>query len=302
MRDIEIVEVSPRDGLQNERLIVPTADKVALIVRAVAAGVRRIEVASFVHPSRVPQMAVAEAVCAALPRALGATTIGLALNHRGVERALATRVDEIGAVACATDAFGLANQGRPSDETVTDAIAVIRAAKTAGRSAQVTISAAFGCRLEGEVAPERVVDMARRLAAAGPREIALGDTIGVATPDRVERLMAAVREAVPGMKLRMHFHDTRNTAVANAWAAVQGGAATLDASIGGCGGCPFAPGASGNVATEDVLYLLGRAAIRTGVDIDRIKDIVPWLEQRIGRTLPGRQSKVAPFPAQERNS
>jgi hydroxymethylglutaryl-CoA lyase len=299
---IEIVEVSPRDGLQNEQRVVSTADKVALIERAVAAGVRRIEVASFVHPERVPQMADAEDVCAVLPAALGATTIGLALNLRGVERALATRVDEIGAVVCATDGFGLANQRRSADETVADAIAVMRAAQAAGRSAQVTISVAFGCAFEGEVAVERVAEMARRLAAAGPREIALGDTIGVATPDRVTRLMAAVREAVQGINLRMHFHDTRNTAVANAWAAVQAGAATLDASIGGSGGCPFAPGASGNVPTEDVLYLLNRAGIATGIDIDRIKASVPWLEQRIGRTLPGRQAKVAPFPDQERKS
>ena len=302
MSEIEIVEVSPRDGLQNEQRLVSTTDKVALIERAVAAGVRRIEVASFVHPKRVPQMADAEAVCAALPASLGATTIGLALNKRGAERALATRVNELGAVACTTDGFGLANQGRTSDETVADAITVMRAAQAGGRSAQVTISVAFGCPFEGEVTAERVVDIARRLAAAGPREIAFGDTIGVATPDRVERLMAAVREAVPGMKLRMHFHDTRNTAVANAWAAVQAGAATLDASIGGCGGCPFAPGASGNVPTEDVLYLLDRAGIGTGIDIDRIKDAAPWLEQRIGRMLPGRQSKVAPFPDQERKS
>lgn len=296
MSEIEIVEVSARDGLQNEQRLVPTADKVSLIERAVAAGVRRIEVASFVHPERVPQMADAEAVCAALPASLGATTIGLALNMRGAERALATRVDEIGAVACATDGFGLANQGRTSDETVVDAIALMRAAQAAGRSAQVTLSVAFGCPFEGEVDIGRVAAIARRLAEAGPREIAFGDTIGVATPDRVERLMAAVREAAPGMSLRMHFHDTRNTALANAWAAVRAGAVTLDASIGGCGGCPFAPGASGNVPTEDVLYLLGRAGIGTGIDIDRIKDAVPWLEQRIGRTLPGRQAKVTPFP------
>jgi hydroxymethylglutaryl-CoA lyase len=302
MSEIEIVEVSPRDGLQNEQRLVSTADKVTLIERAVAAGVRRIEVASFVHPERVPQMADAEAVCAALPASLGATKIGLALNMRGLERALATRVDEIGAVACATDGFGLANQGRTSDDTVADAIAVMQGALAAGRSAQGTLSVAFGCPFEGEVEIARVVDVARRLAAAGPREIAFGDTIGVATPDHVERLMAAVREAVPGMKLRLHFHDTRNTAVANAWAAVRSGAATLDASIGGCGGCPFAPGASGNVPTEDVLYLLGRAGIGTGIDIQRINEAVPWLEQRIGRTLPGRQARVAPFPDQERKS
>ncbi|HTN14112.1 MAG TPA: hydroxymethylglutaryl-CoA lyase [Sphingomonadaceae bacterium] len=302
MSGIEIVEVSPRDGLQNEKRIVSTADKVALIERAVAAGVRRIEVASFVHPGRVPQMADAEAVCEALPATFEATAIGLVLNRRGAERALATRVDELGAVACATDGFGLANQGRTSDQTVDDAIEIIRLARAAGRSAQVTISVAFGCPFEGEVPASRVAAMARRLAEAGPREIAFGDTIGVATPDQVAQMITFVRLAVPNMPLRMHFHDTRNTAIANAWTAYLGGAATLDASIGGCGGCPYAPGASGNVATEDVLYLLRRAEVETGIDIETITNTVPWLEERIGRLLPGRQSKVAKFPRQEGKS
>ncbi|RIV80103.1 hydroxymethylglutaryl-CoA lyase [Aurantiacibacter xanthus] len=297
MTAVEIVEVSPRDGLQNEKRVLSTADKVALIDSAVAAGTRRIEVASFVHPKRVPQMADAEDLCAALPRKMSATTIGLVLNRRGAERALATRVDELGAVACASDGFGMANQGRTAEQTVDDAIEVMDMARAAGRCTQVTISVAFGCPFDGEVAVERVVALARRLAQAQPREIAFGDTIGVATPAHVTSLVSALRLAVPGIPLRMHFHDTRGTAIANAWASLQAGVRVLDASIGGCGGCPYAPGASGNVATEDLLYMLGRTGFSTGIDLELTKQAVPWLEARIGRELPGRQAKVARFPA-----
>lgn len=293
---VELVEVGPRDGLQNEPGILSTVQKVALIERSLAAGVRRIEVASFVDPWRVPRMADAEAVCAALPSRDAVTTIGLALNRRGAERALLTGVDELGAVASATDGFGIANQGRTSAETVSDAVEIIGIARAAGRRAQVTISVAFGCPFDGEVAPTRVADIARRLAHAGPLEIALGDTIGVAAPADVARVMLAVAQAAPGMPLRCHFHDTRNTAIANAWAAVEHGAATLDASLGGIGGCPFAPGASGNVATEDLLYMLDRAGIRTGVDLGAIVDGAGWLASVMGRPLPGRLSRVPQFP------
>ena len=298
--NVEIVEVSPRDGLQNETTIVSTPDKIALIRRALVAGVKRIEVASFVHPQRVPQMADAEQVCAGLGTVDDVVTIGLALNRRGAERALATSVDEIGAVASATDGFGQANQGRTFEQTVDDAMEIIRLARAAGRRAQATISVAFGCPFEGEVEPSRVADIARRIAAAEPIEIALGDTIGVATPGQVIRVMREVRAAAPGIPLRMHFHDTRNTAVANAWAALGEGAATLDCAIGGCGGCPFAPGASGNLATEDLLYLLDRSDVRTGIARDAVAKVVPWLAGVVGRQLPGRLSKVADFPAAPR--
>ena len=297
--EVEIVEVSPRDGLQNERRIVATADKIALIRKAVTAGARRIEVASFVHPARVPQMADAERVCAELGHLAGVTTIGLALNRRGAERAFATSIDQIGAVACATDGFGLANQGRTADQTVDDAVEIITLARARGRSAQATISVAFGCPFDGEVEPRRVAEIARRIAAADPLEIALGDTIGVATPERVVRVMREVASAVPGMPLRLHFHDTRNTAIANAWAALEQGATTLDSSIGGCGGCPFAPGASGNLATEDLLYLLDRSGIQSGLNSVAISKMVPWLSEIIARELPGRLSKLAPFPTLE---
>ncbi|WP_447761240.1 hydroxymethylglutaryl-CoA lyase [Sphingopyxis panaciterrae] len=295
MTQIEIVEVSPRDGLQNEAQIVATADKVEMIRRAVAAGVKRIEVASFVDPRRVPQMADAEAVCAGVAD-VDAIKIGLVLNQRGAMRALATGVDELGAVVSASDGFGIANQGRSSDESVADAIAILGLAREHGRRAQVTISTAFGCPFEGEVAPERVAGIARRLAAAGPLEIALGDTIGVAAPGQIVKMMRAVQAAIPGMPIRCHFHDTRGTAVANAWAALTEGAATLDASIGGLGGCPFAPGASGNVATEDLLYALHRSGVETGVSLADVIEVDHWLGAIMARPLPAKVARVSMFP------
>jgi hydroxymethylglutaryl-CoA lyase len=295
---IEMVEVSPRDGLQNEPGLFPTIDKIELITRALVAGVKRIEVASFVHPGRVPQMADAEAVVAALPKrdAKDVTYIGLVLNKRGALRALETQVHELGAVISASDGFGTRNQGRTSDETLEDAIEIIRLAKEHGRSAQATISVAFGCPFDGEIAPARVADLARRVAAAGPREIAIADTIGVGVPNQVKAVMAAVKAAAPGMPIRAHFHDTRNTAVANAWAAVEFGATTIDASIGGIGGCPFAPNATGNVATEDVQYMLQRSGVETGLSLDGLIDTAKWLSAKMGRTLPGLVSRAGGFP------
>lgn len=278
---IEWVEVSPRDGLQNEKTILSTADKVELIARAVAAGARRIEVASFVNPKLVPQMADAEAVIAALPKRPDVRTIGLVLNERGAGRALATSVDELGVVVAASDVFGTANQGLDVDAGIAMAGRVIEQARSVGRDAQVTISVAFGCPLSGAVDPACVVDMARRLAAFGPLEIALADTIGVARPDEVSRLVAAVVEAVRPLPVRVHFHDTRGTGVANAIAAVAAGAVTVDASIGGTGGCPFAPGAAGNVATEDVAYALND---RMAVDIDVVCEAAVWLNEKLQRT------------------
>ena len=295
---IEMVEVSARDGLQNEPGVFPTIDKVELITRALVAGVRRIEVASFVHPGRVPQMADAEAVVAALPKRdpKDVTYIGLVLNKRGALRALETQVHELGAVVSASDGFGKANQGRTADETADDAIEIIRLAKEHGRSVQATISVAFGCPFDGEIAPARVAELARKVAAAGPREIAIADTIGVGVPNQVKAVMAAVKAAAPGMPIRLHFHDTRNTAIANVWAGVETGATTIDASIGGIGGCPFAPNATGNVATEDVQYMLQRSGVETGLSLDGLIDAAQWLSRKMGRTLPGLVSRAGGFP------
>ena len=296
-RTIEIVEVGPRDGLQNEALLVSTADKVELIRRCIAAGSRRIEVASFVNPRKVPQMADAEAVVEALGRVEGVTRIGLVLNQRGAERAIAAGLDQLGAVAVASDAFGVRNQGQDAARSVSEAKAIIAMAKAAGRSAQVTIATAFGCPFEGEVDPAHVVAMARELASAGPCEIALADTIGVAVPAQVTALVAAVRQAIAPLPVRVHFHDTRNTGVANTWAAADAGAATVDASLGGLGGCPFAPGAAGNVGTEDVAWMLARSGVETGLDMGALLEASHWLSGVMGKELPASLSRAAPFPA-----
>mgnify|MGYP000647372563 CR=1 FL=1 len=218
---IEFVEVGPRDGLQNEAVLVSTDDKVALIRRAIAAGARRIEVASFVNPIKVPQMADAEAVVAALGRPAGVTRIGLVLNRRGAERALAAGVDQLGAVAVASDEFGARNQGQDSAQSVAVAREIIALAQASGASAQVTIAVAFGCPFTGAVDPAQVVAMARSLAEAGPVEIALADTIGVAVPAEVAALVTAVREAIKPLPVRVHFHNTRNAGIANVYAAAQ---------------------------------------------------------------------------------
>lgn len=294
-RSVEIVEVGPRDGLQNESDIVSVVDKVGLIARTVAAGVRRIEVASFVNPARVPQMADAEAVVAALPDD-GTIYIGLALNRRGATRALATKVHQLGAVCVATDTFAMRNQGQTSDESLEIACAIVDMARGAGRTAQITIGAAFGCPFEGEVAPDRVVAMARRAAASGAVEVALADTIGVAVPADVSALVSRVRVEIAPLPVRIHLHNTRNTGLANVWAAVEAGAATIDAALGGLGGCPFAPGAAGNVATEDVAYMLERSAVATGLDLDAMLAAAAWLQQVMGRALPGMVSKAGRFP------
>ncbi len=291
-RSIEFVEVGPRDGLQNEALLVSTEHKVELIRRTIAAGVRRIEVASFVNPDKVPQMADAEAVVALLGRSDGVTRIGLVLNQRGAQRALAAGVDQLGAVAVASDEFGARNQGQTSAESVAEAARIIAMAQMAGVSAQVTIAVAFGCPFSGPVDPAHVVRMAQQLAQAGPAEIALADTIGVAVPAEVSALVAAVRTAIVPLPVRVHFHNTRGTGVANVWAAVEAGASVVDGSIGGLGGCPFAPGAAGNVASEDVAYLLERSGIEAGLDLAKLIETARWLGTVMGKEMPSMLSKA----------
>jgi hydroxymethylglutaryl-CoA lyase len=292
---LEIVEVGARDGLQNEALILPTATKVALINRAIAAGVSRIETASFVNPARVPQMADAEAVMAALPDSTNVTYVGLVLNTRGAQRALATKVHQLGAVAMASDSFGIKNQGQTSAQSVDQAREIIALAKQSGRTGQVTISAAFGCPFEGSVAPDHIVAMAAQLAEAGPCEIALADTIGVAVPAQVTELIRRVRAVIGAIPLRAHFHNTRNTGLANAWAAYQVGVTTLDSSLGGLGGCPFAPNATGNIPTEDLVYLLERSGVSTGLDLDSLIDAGTWLTEIMGRPLSAMVTRAGNF-------
>jgi len=293
---IDIVEVGPRDGLQSEPGVLPTATKVEFIERAIAAGVRRVEVTSFVNPRRVPQMADAEAVLQALPRRDGVYYIGLVLNRKGFERAAAAGCNEIGMAVVASDTFNQRNQGVTTEESIAAWLEIAAAAKLAGIRPQVTVSAAFGCPFEGEVPVQRVVDIARRVAEAEPFEIALADTIGVGVPAQVIELVARVREAVPNVALRCHFHNTRNTGLANAFAAVQAGVRTLDASLGGIGGCPFAPAATGNIPTEDLVYMLQRSGYPTGIDLAAAIAASKWLQQQLGRPVPGMLVKAGDFP------
>lgn len=295
-RQIEIVEVSPRDGLQNDPRVASLAEKLELIARAVAAGVRRVEVASFVNPARVPQMADAEQLVAALPQRDDVVYIGLALNTRGAGRALATRIDELGAVCVTTDSLAMRNQGQTSAESLEIARQVVGLAREGGRRGQITIAASFGCPFEGEVARDRVVDMAKSAADARPVEIALADTIGVAGPGEVAELVTRVREAIAPLPVRVHLHNTRGTGLANVWAAVQAGAGTIDASLGGLGGCPFAPGAAGNVPTEDVVYMLERSGVRTGLGLSDLIASARWFSGLMGRPLPGMVSRAGDFP------
>jgi hydroxymethylglutaryl-CoA lyase len=296
MRRVSVLEVSPRDGLQNEKAVLTTAEKVELIARARAAGLMRIEAASFVNPARVPQMADAEAVIAALPDD-GATYVGLVLNEKGAERALATKVHELGAVTVASDTFAQKNQGQTAAQSVGVALAIVRRARKAGRRVNVTVSAAFGCPFEGEVPQSRVIEMVKAIAASEPDDIALADTIGAGDPWRVRAMVTEIRRALPHVKLRGHFHNTRNTGLANAFAAVEAGVETLDSSIGGVGGCPFAPAATGNVPTEDIAYMLARGGVETGADLGALIATTGWLSEKIGRPLPAMVSRAGSFPA-----
>ena len=294
---IEFVEVGPRDGLQNEAALVATADKLELINRAIDAGARRIEVASFVNPKRVPQMADADEVCAGLRERDDVTYIGLVMNARGAARAIETgRINQLGAVVVASDQFAMANQGQTSAESVEVAKSILAMAQANGLSGQVTIGASFGCPFEGEVNEGLVIAMAASLAKANPCEIGLADTIGVANPAHVARLVARVRDAIGPIPVRVHFHNTRGTGLANVWAAIEAGASAVDAAIGGLGGCPFAPGAAGNVCSEDVVYMLERAGVNTGMDLNQLIVTSTWLGRLMNKNLPGMVSRAGVFP------
>jgi hydroxymethylglutaryl-CoA lyase len=295
---IEIVEVGPRDGLQSEAQVVPTATKVELIRRLTAAGLRRIEVASFVNPKRVPQMADAEAVLASMDSR--AQLIGLVLNRKGFDRAQAAGCAEVGMAVAATESFSQRNQGCSVDEGIAAWLDIAHAARAAGIRAQVTLSTAFGCPFEGEVEVRRVVEIAHRLAAGSPEEIAVADTIGVAVPTQVTQVVAALGRELPAIRLRAHFHNTRNTGLANAYAAVEAGVRVLDASCGGIGGCPFAPAATGNIPTEDLCYMLHRMGYTTGVNLAALLDTSRWLQGALGHAVPGMLVKAGLFPAQEK--
>jgi isopropylmalate/homocitrate/citramalate synthase len=294
---VTIVEVGPRDGLQNEGTIVPTGAKVELITRLADAGARRIEAVSFAHPELVPTMADAEAVMARVPRRAGVSYAGLVLNRRGLDRAVDTGVDEVNVVVCVSDAFSLRNQRATADGAMRTAADVVAVARDRGLFTTVTLATAFGCPFEGEVDPARVAAFARRSADAGCHELCLADTIGVGVPSQVHDLTARVRAAAPdGPALRFHFHNTRNTGFANACAAVDEGVRVLDASAGGIGGCPFAPAATGNIATEDLVYLLERTGHPTGIDLEALLPTAGFLSAQLGHEVPALLPRAGLFP------
>jgi isopropylmalate/homocitrate/citramalate synthase len=292
---VTLYDVGPRDGLQNEPEVLEVGVRAELVRRLAEAGVQGIEVASFVDARRVPQMAGAEEVVAAVGPCPGPIKAGLALNERGYERLLATGLDEVRFAFGVTETFNQENQGAAVAESVVAARRIASRARGDGLRCTVTLSVAFGCPFEGEVDPDHVVAIAERAAEVEPDAIVLADTIGVASPRAVGSLTSSVAELGP--PVGGHFHNTRNTGYANALAALESGASVLDASIGGLGGCPFAPNATGNIATEDLVYLLEREGVATGIDVERLVETSEWLSELLGRRLEGQLYRAGLFPA-----
>jgi (R)-citramalyl-CoA lyase len=290
---IEIVDVGPRDGLQNEDATLSPGVRATLCEKLAAAGVPRVEAASFVNPKRVAQMAGAEEVMASIERAPHTSYAGLVLNERGYERAIEAGVDEVRYAFPVTETFAQRNQNTTVEDATQLAARLVERARLDGVRVSITLSAAFGDPFEGRVDPGHVLDLARQVAVAAPDEIVLADTIGVGVPGQVRNLVGAI--AGYGTTVGCHFHDTRNTGIANAAAAIESGATVLDASVGGTGGCPFAPRATGNIATEDLVYLLHNTGYTTGIDLDALIDVANWLAGQLDKELPGQVHKAGNF-------
>jgi len=291
---LTVCDVGPRDGLQNEARTLEPRVRAELCDRLAAAGLKRMEAASFVNPKLVPQMAGAEEVMAALHRKPGTVYAGLVLNEKGYERAVAAGVDEVHYAFAATDEFGRRNQNATTTEGLKTALALVARARSDRMPVTVTISVAFGCPFEGPVPAERVLKIVEHLMAVPPDEVCLADTIGVAVPAQVHELVRGSRAF--GASVGAHFHNTRNTGYANAVAAVEEGVVSLDASVGGAGGCPFAPNATGNIATEDLVYLLRGMGVDTGVDLDLLIETSRWLGTHLGKDLPGMLARAGDYP------
>lgn len=293
---VSIIEVGPRDGLQSEPEILSTSVKLEYINRAIDAGIRRMEVTSFVHPKRVPQMADAENVIRGLPDRDDVVYIGLVLNKKGFERARSVNIDEIGMAVVASDTYNQRNQGVPTSESIKVWHEIATEARAAGVRANVMVSSAFGCPFEGEVPVAKVVDIVKQVLEGEPVELGIADSIGVAVPSQITDLIGAIQAIAPDLPIRCHFHNTRNTGLANAQAALEAGVASLDASIGGIGGCPFAPAATGNIPTDDLLYMLDRSGVHTGVSLEKIIETSNWLQDQLGRSVPAMLPKAGIFP------
>ncbi len=294
---IQIVEVGPRDGLQNESVILSTDQKAHMICQLANAGLSRIETVSFAHPDKVPQMADAEAVMAILPKREDVDYIGLILNWRGWRRAAETSVDEINMNVSASNTFNQKNQGTDTEDSIDVLGQVVADASAVGLPVTATIATSWGCPFEGEIPMERLLFVAESIAITGVAEIAIADRIGVADPWSVTERVMEVQQVVGDIPLRAHFHNTRNTGIANAYAAVQAGVATLDSSVGGLGGCPFAPRATGNIPTDDLVYMLDRAGIETGVSLKDVMDVSNHMATLVGKPLEAMLPRAGPFPA-----
>jgi hydroxymethylglutaryl-CoA lyase/(R)-citramalyl-CoA lyase len=297
---ITVCDVAPRDGLQNDATHLSPATRSELVNRLTDAGVTHVEVASFVNPKRVPQMAGAEEVVDGIERRTGVTYSGLVLNARGYDRLAACGLEEVHMAVAASETLNRRNQNASIEESLADVATIIERAHADGRRVQVVVAASFGCPFEGAVEPTRVLDVAERSVGAGADEIVFADTIGVGVPGQVRELVGRGREL--GVPLGVHLHDTRGTGLANAYAAVEAGVSSLDASAGGVGGCPFAPGATGNIATEDLVYLLHGEGLSTGIDLDALIAVSHWLAEQLGHDIPGRVQRAGDFTAVSRRS
>jgi hydroxymethylglutaryl-CoA lyase len=287
-RKVVVTEVGPRDGLQNEKGEVPTQEKIKFIEALVQAGCSRVEVTSFVSPQWVPQMADADQVYSGVSKAAGVKYIALTPNLKGMDRALANHADAIAVFTAASETFTKKNINATIAESIQAFRGVIRQAKDHGIWVRGYVSTCFGCPYEGKVSPEAVRRVAVQLLSEGVDELSLGDTIGVATPNQVEQVLALILKECPVDQVALHFHDTRGTALANALMGLQRGVYKFDSSAGGLGGCPYAPGAAGNLATEDLVYMLHGMGIETGIDLDRLAAASLKMAQSLGRPLPSR--------------
>jgi len=293
---VSICEVGPRDGLQSEPELLSTEVKKEFITRSVSAGIKNIEVTSFVHPKKVPQMADAEELVASLPEHDDVSYIGLIMNQRGFQRAKDCGIKEVGMVIVSTDTYNMKNQGVVTQQSIDNWLEISAEAKASGIRTNVLIACSFGCPYEGEVDPEHIALIAEKVLEGSPDIIGLADSVGVAVPNQIKTTFSLVKELAPNVPLRTHLHNTRNTGLANAAAAIDAGVTIIDSSTGGIGGCPFAPKATGNIPTDDLLYMLNRSGVETGVDLNQVVGNSEWLETKLGRAVPAMVPKAGIFP------
>ena len=296
MSKVSICEVGPRDGLQSEPELLSTEVKKEFITRSVNAGIKNIEVTSFVHPKKVPQMADAEELVASLPEYDDVSYIGLIMNQRGFQRAKDCGIKEVGMVIVSTDTYNMKNQGVVTQQSIDNWLEISAEAKSSGIRTNVLIACSFGCPYEGEVDPNHIAVIAEKVLEGNPDIIGLADSVGVAVPNQIKKTFSLIKDLAPNLPLRTHLHNTRNTGLANAAAAIDAGVTIIDSSTGGIGGCPFAPKATGNIPTDDLLYMLNRSGVETGVDLNLVVENSEWLETKLGRAVPAMVPKAGIFP------